>query len=87
MGLGEAIRKMTSLPAATYAIPKRGQLQVGFYADIAIFSAKNVVATANFEQPHQLAKGFDWVLVNGKVSWQTDRQIGKFGQALRKAQL
>lgn len=84
MMLGEAIRKMTSLPAKSYGITYRGILKEGFFADIAIFSPASVQATANFEQPHNLAKGFDFVLLNGKVAWQAGKQVGKSGRVLRK---
>jgi len=30
-----------------------------------IFNPDNVQDTATFENPHQLAEGFDWVIING----------------------
>lgn len=73
--LEEAVRKMTYLSAQTMHIPDRGQLAVGKKADILVFDPKNVKAKATFEEPHQLAEGFDYVIVNGKIAM-TDSEMG-----------
>jgi N-acyl-D-aspartate/D-glutamate deacylase len=66
--LEEAVRKMTTLPAETMGITDRGLLAPGMKADILVFDPQQVKATASYENPFQLAKGFDYVLVNGKLS-------------------
>jgi N-acyl-D-aspartate/D-glutamate deacylase len=66
--LEEAVRKMTSLPAQTMGITDRGRLVPGMKADILIFDPQQVKATATYENPFQLAEGFEYVLVNGKLS-------------------
>jgi len=58
---------MSSYAAEILQLKDRGVLKVGKKADIIIFDPKNVKATANYVNPHQLAKGFDMVLVNGKL--------------------
>ena len=65
--LVEAVRKMTGLPAETLRLDraKRGQLQAGWAADVLVFDPAAVKDRATFEEPHQLADGMDWVLVNG----------------------
>ncbi|MEA1881315.1 MAG: amidohydrolase family protein [Candidatus Marinimicrobia bacterium] len=75
--LEEAIRKMSSLPARMIGIKDRGILRPGFKADILIFNPDSVQANATYDSPHQLATGFDYIFVNGKL------QSG-FGQVLRK---
>jgi dihydroorotase/N-acyl-D-amino-acid deacylase len=35
------------------------------YADLVVFDPDKVRDTATFEQPNQLAKGMDYVIVNG----------------------
>lgn len=65
--LEEAVRKMTYFPAQTIGIQKRGLLKAGYYADLLIFEPEKVKANATYEKPHQLAAGFDYVLVNGKA--------------------
>ena len=66
LGLEEAVRKMTSLPAARLKLFDRGLLRPGMKADVAVFDPARVTDKATFAQPHQYAEGFSWVLVNGK---------------------
>jgi N-acyl-D-amino-acid deacylase len=66
LSLEEAIRKMTSLPAARLGLHDRGLLKPGMYADVAVFDPASVTDRATFAQPHQYAEGFRHVLVNGK---------------------
>lgn len=63
--LEEAVRKLTSLPAANLKIKKRGSLQVGYFADVAIFNPATIQDHATFEKPKQYATGMQHVLVNG----------------------
>jgi dihydroorotase/N-acyl-D-amino-acid deacylase len=65
--LEEAIRKMTSFPAARAGLGDRGILRAGMKADLAVFDASAVRDTATFEKPHQYAEGFTHVVVNGQV--------------------
>ncbi len=67
VGLEEAIRKMSSLPAQTFNLWDRGLLRPGMAADIVIFDEKTVADRATFEQPKQYAVGIDYVIVNGQV--------------------
>ncbi|HVL66820.1 MAG TPA: D-aminoacylase [Vicinamibacterales bacterium] len=67
LGLEEAIRKMSSFPAARLRIADRGILRPGMKADIVIFDPARVRDTATFEKPHAYAEGFSHVLVNGQV--------------------
>ncbi|MBX2946849.1 MAG: D-aminoacylase [Cyclobacteriaceae bacterium] len=63
--LQEAIRKLTLLPATNLKIEKRGLLQPGYFADIAIFDPAKVQDHATFEKPHQYSTGMVHVFVNG----------------------
>ena len=65
--LEEAVRKMTSFPAARLGFTDRGVLRPGMKADIAIFDPATVKDMATFTAPHQYAEGFFMVLVNGQV--------------------
>lgn len=72
--LETAIYKMTGRPAKTIGLSDpeqvetpRGLIREGFAADLLIFDPANVQDTANFENPHQYAEGFDWVFVNGEA--------------------
>jgi N-acyl-D-amino-acid deacylase len=63
--LEEAIRRMTSLPAANLSLRRRGRLQPGHFADVVVFDPATVRDLATFEQPHQYATGVRHVFVNG----------------------
>lgn len=72
--LEKSIYKMSGLPAETLKLADRGILKTGNKADILIFDPEKVRDRATFENPHQLALGFDWVLVNGQPA----RENGEF---------
>jgi N-acyl-D-amino-acid deacylase len=63
--LEEAVRKMTSLPAAQFRFARRGFVQEHFAADLVIFDPATVADTATFERPHGFPAGLPHVLVNG----------------------
>jgi N-acyl-D-amino-acid deacylase len=65
--LEDAIRRMTSLPARTFAFRDRGLLREGMAADIVVFDPAKVQDKATYQEPHQYTEGFDFVLVNGVV--------------------
>ncbi len=65
IGLEEAIRKMTSLPAQTMRLKDRGMIREGYYADLTVFDPLEVKDTATFDRPHQYSRGIIYVLVNG----------------------
>ena len=67
LGLEEAVRKMTSLPAQTFKLWDRGVLRPGFAADIVVFDPARVADHATFESPKRFSEGLDFVLVNGVV--------------------
>jgi N-acyl-D-amino-acid deacylase len=75
--LSEAIRKMTSLPAAQFRLKDRGVLATGKRADVVVFDPAEVRDVATFEKPHQFAKGIDLVVVNGVVTLQAGRLTGR----------
>jgi N-acyl-D-amino-acid deacylase len=83
IGLEEAIRKMTSLPAATFNLWDRGLIRPGMAADLVVLDEKRVADRATFDKPHQLAEGFAYVIVNGKLVIEAGRHTGmKSGRAL-----
>jgi len=63
--LEDAIRKFTALPAQRMRFTDRGVLKSGMAADIVIFDPATVRDVATFEQPNQLSRGMDYVLLNG----------------------
>ena len=75
--LAEAIRRLTSLPAATLSLTARGTLKPGYFADIVVFDPATITDHATFDRPHQLATGVSAVIVNGGVAMQDGRATGK----------
>jgi N-acyl-D-amino-acid deacylase len=63
--LEEAIRKLTSLPAATLRVKERGRLAPGYFADVVVFDPKTIADRATYEKPHQYTTGMRHVWVNG----------------------
>jgi len=63
--LPEAIRRLTSLPAANLGLKDRGTLAVGAFADVVAFDPAAIADKATYEQPHQYAVGMRHVVVNG----------------------
>lgn len=64
--LPDAIRRLTSLPAANLRIVERGLLRERYFADVVLFDAREVRDHATFAQPHQFASGMRHVFVNGR---------------------
>jgi N-acyl-D-amino-acid deacylase len=64
--LEEAIRKMTSFPAARLRLGDRGLLRPGMKADLVVFDPATVADRATYADPRRFATGFDDVLVNGR---------------------
>ena len=82
--LEEAIRKLTSLPASNLKIKRRGSLQSGYFADLAIFDPDKIQDNATFEKPHQYATGMIHVFVNGTQVLKNGEHTGaKPGRVVR----
>lgn len=63
--LQDIVRRLTSLPATNLKLRRRGSLQPGYYADVAIFDPARIQDHATFDQPHQYSTGMVHVFVNG----------------------
>jgi N-acyl-D-amino-acid deacylase len=74
--LEEAIRKMTSAGATKLGLMDRGILRPGFWADVNVFDPLNVKENATYEDPIQLAEGFEYVFVNGILTIEKDKHTG-----------
>ncbi len=83
LSLPEAVRKMTSLPADKFGLRDRGRVAEGCWADLVIFDPDRIEDAATYEQPHQFARGVEWLIVNGRIVIQD----GQFTDALPGAVL
>ena len=73
----EAIRRMSSLPAANLAIRDRGALRPQYFADVVVFDPKTIADHATFAQSHQYATGVRHVFVNGVQVLRDGEHTGK----------
>jgi N-acyl-D-amino-acid deacylase len=63
-------------------LTQRGEVQVGYHADLVLFDPARVRDAATFEQPQQAADGIEAVWVNGVLSYRdgapTGERAGRF---------
>ena len=59
---------MAIAPPAVYDIPDRGVLRPGAFADVVVFDLARVRDLATYEDPHRVAEGMRYVLVNGRFA-------------------
>ena len=67
----EAVRRMTSVPAARFGIRDRGVVRAGAYADLAVWREESFRETSTYTAPHSFASGVEAVLVNGAVAYRS----------------
>ena len=65
ISLQEAVQRLTSLPARNLKISDRGAVEVGYFADIAIFDPALIQDHSTFADPHKYSTGVQHVIVNG----------------------
>ncbi len=74
--LEEAVRKMTSAPAANAGLADRGRIAEGLAADLAVFDPKTVRDRSTWDEPNLLAEGIPDVMVNGVWVLRDNRLTG-----------
>jgi N-acyl-D-aspartate/D-glutamate deacylase len=85
ISLEEAVRKMTSLPAAHFGFGGRGVIRDGAAADLVVFDPAMVKDAATYAAPHAFAAGVPHVLVNGQFVVRDGATTGvRPGQILRR---
>lgn len=84
--LEDAVRKMTSLPAQTFRLGRRGLIQEGFVADLVLFDDQTIRDNATYDDPHHFPTGIQAVFVRGVAVLQDGKLTGaRPGQAIRRA--
>lgn len=74
--LPDAIRKMTSWPAARMRLPSRGVIKEGCWADAVIFDFDTIQDRSTYEYPYRPPTGIDYVLVNGEIVIEKGKHTG-----------
>lgn len=77
LGIEEAVRKMTSLPAQFLGLKYRGMIREGYWADIVLFDPETVEDRSTFEKPVTYPLGIPYVLVNGQVVISKGKHTGQ----------
>jgi N-acyl-D-amino-acid deacylase len=77
--LGEAVRKMTSLPARRFRLSGRGRIKKGYAADLVLFDAERISDQATYANPLQASVGIDAVWVNGVLAYLNGAATGNRG--------
>ncbi|ALG72843.1 N-acyl-D-amino acid deacylase [Azospirillum thiophilum] len=85
LGLEDAVRHMTAVPAQRFGLADRGLVRPGMAADLALFTA-DVVDRATFQDPTQPPHGITDVLVAGQFVLRDGGHTGaRPGKALARA--
>ncbi len=67
LGLEEAVRKMTSLPASRMGLADRGLLRPGMAADVVAFDPATIRDVSTYTDPVHYSAGIPYVAVNGEL--------------------
>ncbi len=76
LSLPEAVRRMTSLAAATFGLVNRGRIEPGYWADLVLFDPDTVLDTASYDDPKREPTGIRLVTVNGAVAYEDGVHTG-----------
>lgn len=82
--LETAIYKMTGLSARNFHLERRGQLQLGWHADVVVLDPARVRDVATYEKPIALSEGIEKVFVNGVLAYAGGGEVLARGGGLLK---
>ncbi|HEV8402179.1 MAG TPA: amidohydrolase family protein [Candidatus Limnocylindrales bacterium] len=86
LSLEEAVRKMTSAPAARLGLRDRGVIRDGAVADLVVFDPDTVRSTATYDEPRSYPIGIEQVIVAGTLVVADGVHTGATpGRGLRRA--
>lgn len=71
-----AIAKLTSLPARVWGLSNRGQIAVGFAADLVLLDPSHIADAATMSNPRKSPKGIRAVWVNGMLAAENGEPTG-----------
>lgn len=74
--LGEAIRRITAMPADIFGIPERGRVRPGLMADLVAFDPQAVSDDCDFLDPVRPPAGIAWVMQAGAMVAENGSYLG-----------
>ena len=84
--LETAVAKLSAVPAARLGLADRGQVRVGWAADLVAFDPVTVIDEATYERPARYPTGIAHVIVNGRLAIRDGAETGDLpGRLLRRA--
>jgi N-acyl-D-aspartate/D-glutamate deacylase len=84
IGLAEAVRRMTVIPAETFGLEGRGHVGVGAHADMVLFDPDTIADLATYDDPKVEPAGVALVVVNGEIAMRDGAQTeARAGRMLR----
>ena len=84
LSLEEAVRKMTSAPAARLGLRDRGVIRDDAVADLVVFDPARIRSTSTYDEPRSYPEGIPYVMVAGSLVVDEGRHTGATpGRALR----
>ncbi len=83
---GEAVRKMTSMPAQRLGLSDRGIIRPGARADVVVFSPDEIGDRATYTRPFAYPDGIHNVFVNGRETVRGGEHLGiRAGEILTRS--
>jgi N-acyl-D-amino-acid deacylase len=88
LDLPTAIYKLAGYPADILGLPDRGRVAEGYIADLVVFDPGAVAERATYEDPRNLSRGMEFVLIDGEVVVEDGIPTGKRpGEVLRSTEV
>ena len=82
--LESAIRKMTSTTAKNFRLQDRGEIKVGYFADLTLLDPDEINAQSTYESPLEPSRGIVAVWINGVMAFQGGSPTGQLpGRVLK----
>ena len=79
------VARMTGVPARRFGLNRRGVIEKGAFADIAVWREASFTANSTYIDPHRFTGGVELVMVNGSVPYRAGRFTGdRAGRFLEK---
>lgn len=83
--LVKALKKMTLNPAKRLGLKNKGDLKVGYDADLLIFNPNTIIDKATFENPLLSPAGIKYVIINGIIALKNNEiQNNRLGKSIKK---
>jgi len=75
--LGEAVRRITAMPAEIFGIPERGRVRPGHVADLVAFDASAIADDCDYLDPARTPSGIAWVMMAGEQAAENGAYLGR----------